>query len=270
MFSSALLHLVYHMVPGSCALRKNLKMPDRHNISDIVLLEGFFTALLTQPLTSSHCLQLNFWESRTHMLLWVDDILLHNETPEETKEAIEIFFKLCQKYNLEQHPGKRLLYWMKSKWCSRLVYSNEIEFYLIPYTLVVWLRWPCQEMEHAYSNYGCPSVGMHCDYKTCYKYQTSAKLHGKIYRVAGEKRIGRWPKLMGKTLTGKKIWFKPSKMSKGYWLIKKTSVVIRKIVFVNALTAIKLMRGASLCRLQLQTWIYLYHDKTEAVVFTFS
>lgn len=65
---------------------------------------------------------------RDFFLIWLDDLLLHRQTPEELLDSIEEFFKICVKYNLKLHPGKCVLFANDIRWCGRLISADGVKF----------------------------------------------------------------------------------------------------------------------------------------------
>lgn len=58
------------------------------------------------------------WE---HILIWLDDFLLHAENETELLEIWERMFKKCEEYGLKLHAEKCSLYETEVKWCGKYV-----------------------------------------------------------------------------------------------------------------------------------------------------
>jgi hypothetical protein len=49
-------------------------------------------------------------DSKSNIIVWLDDCLLHTKTEDELLATLNFFFKQCQKYGLKLHASKYVLY----------------------------------------------------------------------------------------------------------------------------------------------------------------
>lgn len=63
-----------------------------------------------------------------HTLLWLDDILIHSQTPHSLLESISRFLSLCDKHNLRLHPEKCIIFTRRVRWCGRIIDGNGVTF----------------------------------------------------------------------------------------------------------------------------------------------
>ncbi len=64
----------------------------------------------------------------SHILAWLDDLLIHAVTVEELIAAVELFLQLCKKYNIKLHALKCILYTISAKWCGRVISAEGVKF----------------------------------------------------------------------------------------------------------------------------------------------
>ncbi|KAH9171026.1 hypothetical protein AeNC1_017775, partial [Aphanomyces euteiches] len=54
-----------------------------------------------------------------HLLVWIDDILVYADDPDEYTAVLDKFFDLMHKYGFKLSPTKTKLYAKQVKWCGR-------------------------------------------------------------------------------------------------------------------------------------------------------
>lgn len=65
---------------------------------------------------------------RKKLLVWLDDILLHDKTVSGILDSVQEMLHFCGKFNLKLHPGKCILFAKKIRWCGRLISENGIRY----------------------------------------------------------------------------------------------------------------------------------------------
>lgn len=90
---------------------ENVFTPRRvlHGTTNAVLhLQSFMTTNLPHDL-------------KEKVLMWVDDILLHDEPERAIVDNLKRFFMFCDEFNIKLHPCKCTLFATSAKWCGRII-----------------------------------------------------------------------------------------------------------------------------------------------------
>jgi len=62
------------------------------------------------------------------LLLWLDDMLLHNTTIHGLLQDIRELLALCASYNIKLHPAKCILFATTIRWCGRLISADGVTY----------------------------------------------------------------------------------------------------------------------------------------------
>ena len=63
---------------------------------------------------------------RKNILQWLDDLLIHAETPEKLLDILGNFFEICQQHGIKLHAAKCKLFLTEVQWCGRLISKRGI------------------------------------------------------------------------------------------------------------------------------------------------
>ena len=80
----------------------------------------------TQVSTYKWELLKHFKDIAKHILIWLDDWLLHATTFTDHMEIMEKFLALCRDWNFTLSPEKCNLITRKEKWCGRIITADGI------------------------------------------------------------------------------------------------------------------------------------------------
>ncbi|KAH9150284.1 hypothetical protein AeNC1_019325, partial [Aphanomyces euteiches] len=62
-----------------------------------------------------------------HLLVWIDDILVYANDPEEYTKVLDQFFDLVSQYGFKLSPTKTKLYTKQVKWCGRYLSESGVK-----------------------------------------------------------------------------------------------------------------------------------------------
>jgi RNase H-like domain found in reverse transcriptase/Reverse transcriptase (RNA-dependent DNA polymerase)/Integrase core domain/Integrase zinc binding domain len=108
--------------------------PDSQECQSFITPDGVFTPTrvlhgTTNAVTHMQAVLSEVFSSlNTHILAWLDDLLLHAASPGELLVYLRRFFNLCRNFNIKLHPGKAVLFATTVRWCGRLISSEGVKF----------------------------------------------------------------------------------------------------------------------------------------------
>lgn len=62
-----------------------------------------------------------------HLLLWLGDILIHDKTLNDLIDTLDLFFRLCRRYNLKLQANNCKLFFTKVRCCGRIISGEIVE-----------------------------------------------------------------------------------------------------------------------------------------------
>lgn len=63
-----------------------------------------------------------------HVLIWIDDLLVHRTSPKNLLGYVESLLQLFRKHGIKLHTYKCILFTTEKKWCGQEIYKREVRF----------------------------------------------------------------------------------------------------------------------------------------------